>query len=131
VLTAHSIGHGLGGNDVQSIGRCGQAAWRKALVAIRLTRRCERGARMAALIALGHVPGTARLLPSELVLSGKGGPTLRAPRTGELYTPLVEVLGNDSDRLGRLPRERSPNAPIRVLDVGAHVGAFAVCLAAR
>jgi FkbM family methyltransferase len=105
--------------------------WAKLAAAIRLTRRCEHGARTAAVIALGRIPGTARFLPRDLVVTARSGPTLRAPRAIESYSPLVEVMGNDCYHFGRLPWERRRDANLRVLDVGAHVGAFAVTLAAR
>ncbi len=111
--------------------RVARNAWGKALHTARLVRCCEHGARTAAVVALGHVPGTARLLPRDLVVTARSGPTLRASRTSVSSWPVLEVLVDDAYRLGRLPWERSRSETLRVVDIGAHVGSFAVTLASR
>lgn len=106
-------------------------AWAKSAAALRLARRCEHGLRTAAIIALGYLPGTARLLPSDLVVTAQSGPTLRAARVSASYSPVIEVLVDNAYRLERLPWEESRSATLRVVDIGAHVGSFAVTLASR
>lgn len=111
--------------------RVAHNAWGKALHTAGLVRCCEHGARTAAVVALGYVPGTARFLPNDLVVTARSGPTLRAPRAMTSYSPLIEVVVDNAYRLERLPWKESRSETLRVVDIGAHVGSFAVTLAWR
>ena len=113
------------------VSRVARSAWGKTLESARLVRRCENGARAAAVVALGHVPGTAALLPSDLVVTARAGPTLRTPRGSASSWPVLEVLVDDAYQLDRLPWEGQRSDTLRVVDIGAHVGSFAITLAWR
>jgi len=103
----------------------------KLLATIQVARRCRNWPQVTAAIAGGHLPKAGRLLPQDLTFRCRTGPTLRTARAPSSYLPVLEVVVDDAYHLSRLPWTGNPNAPIRVLDVGAHVGAFAVTLAAR
>jgi len=103
----------------------------KLLATIQVARRCRNWPQVTAVIAGGHLPEAGRFLPQDLTFRCRAGPTLRTARAPSSYLPVLEVVMEDAYHLSRLPWSGTPNALIRVLDVGAHVGAFAVTLAAR
>ncbi|MER3410478.1 MAG: hypothetical protein C4306_10400 [Thermoleophilia bacterium] len=72
----------------------------------------------------------AGLARSDLVFRTRTGLVLRAPGDPPEPFPLFGVLALDTYRLGRL-RDLAPSGQATVVDVGAHVGSFAVEVARR
>ncbi|MFN2560851.1 MAG: FkbM family methyltransferase [Jatrophihabitans sp.] len=66
--------------------------------------------------------------PDELTFRVKGGPTLSSPNVPGARLPLYEQFADDCYRLGELLAPLQ-GRPLQVLDVGAHIGSFAVHVA--
>jgi FkbM family methyltransferase len=66
--------------------------------------------------------------PDELTFRVKGGPTLTSPNVPGARLPLYEQFADDCYRLGELLAPLQ-GRPVQVLDVGAHIGSFAIHVA--
>lgn len=123
-----AVGDGWTGSRVAS---CLRVVAGKIAATGRVVRHCENWAAVLASLVGEHLPGVRSLLPGEFVLVSRAGLTLRAPEGRATRYALVEVVVDDVYHLSRLVWDQERGHPLRVLDVGAHVGSFAVAIAAR
>lgn len=123
---------GGGRNGVAgTLDRAAGTAAQKARLAARTVETCANWPVVLATAASWHVNLLDRVLPRQLVVRTRGGLTLAAPRSVLGASPLYEVAIDDAYRLASLPFDAERALPLRVLDVGTHVGAFAVAIASR
>ena len=108
--------------------RHGGAVVAKVAVAGRVVIGCKNWAQVISRIGGRHIPGVSHWIPGEVVFAFRSGVTVRTPRGSASWAP-IEVFLDDSYHLDRLPWE--PTYKLRVLDIGAHVGSFAVAIGVR
>jgi FkbM family methyltransferase len=105
--------------------RRGRRLWLSVVWSVRLWRTMRHGARVLARLALGYVaPGLA----GDVTFVGRDGTAIVAPAREYVWYPVVEVVVDDCYRLHELASELRGTA-CRVLDIGAHVGAFTTTVA--
>ncbi len=92
---------------------------------LRVFLAVRHGSRTLGRLAVGMlVPGLA----GDVEFQTRDGLRLAAPARNYIWWPIVEVVVDDCYRLPGLAREL-PGPTSRVLDIGAHVGAFSCALA--
>lgn len=89
---------------------------------VQMTRWCRRWPVALAAICSSRVLG----VPSTLVVETRGGSKIACPNTPWARAPMWEIFGADCYRLSWLLDP--PCSPLRVLDVGAHIGCFALAV---
>jgi len=99
--------------------------WRAGLRSVKLCRTMRHGPRILAHLAVGILaPDQA----GDVSFVTRDGLRLVAQAREWIWWPIVEVVVDDCYRLDELASELG-GTPCRVLDIGAHVGAFTAALA--
>lgn len=103
----------------------------KIITAVRIIFTCKNWANIITTVALGKIPRFESVLPASIEVRSRGGLSLSSPRTTHQSGPLFELIADDVYRLKELPWDADRLQSLSVLDIGAHVGAFAVMMAVR
>jgi len=100
----------------------------KILETMRVIRYCQNWPSVLVILIGGHLPLIRSRLPRDFIFISRSGQILRAPRGRDTQSPLMEVLLDDVYHLSRLPWIGDRSYPLRVVDVGAHVGSFSFAI---
>ncbi len=103
----------------------------KIALSLKVVRICRNWPNILSGWLVNRMPVLRSLAPGDLELRLRTGHVLRAPNSQLAAWPMLEVLVGDAYHLDRLPWSTSTELPLAVLDIGAHVGAFAVGIAQR
>ena len=103
----------------------------KFAVGLQVVRTCRNWLTVLAAWPANRIPVLRSLAPRDLELRLRTGEVVRAPNNKLAAWPMLEVLVGDVYHLDRLPLMASSGSALSVLDIGAHVGAFAVAIAQR
>ena len=113
------------GRRIESPGQMGAHLWHHARTSLRVFLAVSHGSSTLGSLLLGMLaPGLAR----DVTFETRDGLRLVAPARDSHWFPIVEVVVDDCYRLRSLAIEL-PGPTSRVLDIGAHVGAFTCALA--
>ena len=113
------------GRRLATLLRTGGRLWRHARRALTVFLALRHGGRTLGRLGVGMV---APRLAGDVTFETRDGLRLVAPARGYIWFPIVEVVVDDCYRIADLTLEL-PGPTSRVLDIGAHVGAFSCALA--